>query len=188
MDTNLDKRMYSLVLYQLSGIQAGIQSGHSNSEYETEFGEDLDYKDWSKKRKTVILLNGGTSNSGKESYYEYPQMKGSMETHLETLLNNTIKVVPFYEPDLNYCMTSLSFLVDERVFDTKKYPDFNYEEYYLFPINNISDYQNIYKQEVYFNGSYLESKKDFDIWLDNIGGESNFFLRLFTKQFKLASN
>ena len=29
----LEHRMYSLVIYQLSGIQAGIQSGHAVEEY-----------------------------------------------------------------------------------------------------------------------------------------------------------
>ena len=135
----LEKRMYSLNLYSLSPIQCGIQSGHSNVEYVMKNFYDSDLQDWANNWKTVILLNGGTSNSGNESVYDYPKAKGSMEMHLETLLKNNIKAEPFYEPDLNYCLTSISFLVDERVFNKKKYPDFDYDEYNLVPLRNIED-------------------------------------------------
>ena len=115
----LEKRMYSLNLYNISGIQCGIQSAHSNMEYALKNFNNDDFQDWANNWKTVILLNGGTSNSGTESYYGYPPAKGTMELHLETLLKIGINVVPFYEPDLNYCMTSMSFIVDEIVFNKK---------------------------------------------------------------------
>ncbi len=187
MGMELEKRMYSFVMYQLSGIQAGIQSGHSNIEYSNEHGEDEDYKEWAKKWKTVILLNGGTSNSGKESCYGYAINKGSMEIHLETLLNKGIKVVPFYEPDMNYCLTSMSFIVDERVFNKNMYPDFDFENYSLFPIKKL-DQLRFLQQQDFFDDGFGNGKDAFHQWLENIGGEGNFFLRLFLKNFSLANN
>ncbi len=183
----LEKRMYSLVMYQLNGRQAGIQSGHSNIEYSIKYGQDEDYKDWASKWKTVILLNGGTSNSGKETYYGYPTSKGSMENHLKSLEDMGIKVAPFYEPDLNYCLTSMSFLVDERVFNKKKYPDFDFSDYNLFPIERFNDI-SILLSDDYFEQSFLNAKEDFEEWCLSIGGMKNFILRLFLKEFKMANN
>ena len=66
-------RLYSLVMYNISGIQAGIQAKHSGIELAmAHAGDDVEdtvFLEWAKFHKTVILLNGGTSNSGKESYY-----------------------------------------------------------------------------------------------------------------------
>ncbi len=187
MSDDLEKRMYSLVLYNISPIQAGIQSAHSNTEYANEYSKDEDYIDWATKWRTVILLNGGTSNSGNESYYGYPASKGSMERHLDTLINMGIKVVPFHEPDLNYALTSLSFIVDERVFNRTKYPDFDFENYSLFPIKKL-EHLEILQQSDFFEDGFEDSKGAFKQWLESIGGEKNLFLRLFLKNFSLANN
>jgi hypothetical protein len=187
MDNTLEKRMYSFVMYQLSGIQAGIQAGHATQEYENQYGEDDDFKNWATKWKTVIILNGGTSNSGKESFYGYEPNKGSMERHLETMLNQGIKVVPFYEPDLNYCLSAMSFIVDERVFNRTKYPDFDFEDHSLFPVKRL-DHLEILQQNNFFEDGFHGSKDAFVKWLESIGGEKNFFLRLFLKNFDLARN
>lgn len=184
---DLEKRMYSLVMYQLNGRQAGIQSAHSNIEYSNKYGKDEDYIDWATKWKTVILLNGGTSNSGKESYYDYSPIKGSMEKHLDTLNEIGIKVVPFYEPDMNYCLTSMSFIVDERVFNKDTYPDFKFEDYNLYPINNFKQIDILLKED-YFNDAFPSAKTEFEHWCLSIGGMQNFLFRLFIKQFSLANN
>jgi hypothetical protein len=65
-------RMYGMVPYQLSGIQAGIQFGHATVEYGNEFQtlgkEYIDagvidgYDQWRHFDKTFIVLNGGTFN------------------------------------------------------------------------------------------------------------------------------
>lgn len=183
----LEKRMYSLVMYNVSPIQAGIQSAHSNIEYANKYGSDEEYIDWATKWRTVILLNGGTSNSGKESYYGYPATKGSMEKHLDTLIEMGIKVVPFYEPDMNYCLTSMSFIVDERVFNKEDYPDFNFEDFNLFPIRNYKQLEILLRED-YFKSGYSSSKTEFEKWCLSIGGMQNFILRLFLKQFNLANN
>lgn len=180
---NLEKRMYSLVMYQLSGIQAGIQSGHSNIEYSNEYGEDPEYKDWATKWRTVIVLNGGTSNTGKESYYGYPASKGTMEKYYDTLKDANIKVVPFYEPDMNYCMTSMSFLVDERVFNKELYPDPELEMSTWLKIIRLKTFDEI------INYDFTPNEKNiFDNWIESIGGKSNLFLRFFVTNFRLATN
>lgn len=183
----LEKRMYSLNLYNISGIQCGIQSAHSNMEYALKNFNNDDFQDWANNWKTVILLNGGTSNSGTESYYGYPPAKGTMELHLETLLKIGINVVPFYEPDLNYCMTSMSFIVDEIVFNKKDYPDFDFEFCGLYPIKTFKD-TDIFEMSDYFDNGFDYAKSEFDTWVNSIGGINNFYLRLLLNDFKLSSN
>ena len=95
-----EQKMYSIVVRHLSGMQKGIQSGHSNVEYGIS-NKDPKYKRWQKVDKTVCVLET-TSVS---------QLR-----HAITILNNYgIKTVPFYEPDLDCIMTSFSFLLPEEV-------------------------------------------------------------------------
>src|SRR4051812_33758355 len=95
-------KMYSLVMYNISDKQKGIQMDHAKDEYAGKYGKDKSYLQYRKKDKTVIMLDGGTSNDGKRSYYGMPKQLGTMEQHLATLRKNKIKCAPFYEPDLNY--------------------------------------------------------------------------------------
>jgi len=125
---NPELRMYFLVCYNISGIQQGIQSLHAAIEYSLKYGKDKEYIEWAKTHKTVIILNGGTSNDGTQSIYGYPAQQGSMEQHFQTLKDNKIKCAAFREPDLNYAMSSVAFLVDERVFNKKDYPDVDLSE------------------------------------------------------------
>jgi hypothetical protein len=154
----MEKRMYFLTMYNLSPIQQGIQCGHAALRYTAEYKEENEIWDFIENHETWIILNGGTSNSGgfgrdKSKFFE----KGSMEKHLEILLENEIKCVPFYEPDLNNSLTSICFIVDERVFNKEKYPDFDYQKLHC----NYSDY------------------------IETIG-EQNIFLRQFLQNFNLA--
>lgn len=112
----LEQRMYHLVMYNISPIQQGIQCYHAGIEYSLSFGENQDYKDWANIFKTVIILNGGTSNANKLT-------PGTMEKHSFELYKMGIDAAYFREPDLNDAMTALAFLVDERVFNKEKYPD-----------------------------------------------------------------
>ena len=157
----LELRMYGMVPYNLSPIQQGIQFGHAVVDYR----ESLDgnptmlkvYKKWAKIYKTFIILNGGTTNNNKIRL-------GSLNKHLATLKANKIKVQDFYEPDLNDALTAICFLVDERVFNRVKYPDF--------VINELE--------------SKKIAKKRYNEWVVSIGGKSNEFLRSYLKTFKLA--
>lgn len=173
--SELEYRMYGLVPYNLSPIQQGIQYGHAVVEYMLNFPVDLkiyqDTKKWAREDKTFIILNGGTTNKstlpkpiikekGCNTFY-----KGSLNNHLEQLRYNNIKVASFCEPDLGDQLTAVVFLVDERVWNTEKYPNF-------FGTNGLiknTEHQPGYRQ-----------------WVDSIGGPQNAWLREFLKQFRLA--
>lgn len=112
--------MYGLVPYNLSPIQQGIQFGHAVVEYSLNFGEDLDYKQWARKDKTFIILNGGTTNLNEERL-------GSLNQSAIDLTytgSGTVKHATFHEPDLGDQLTAVVFLVDDRVWNKKLWPDY----------------------------------------------------------------
>lgn len=163
VNKELEYRLYGLVLYNISPIAKGIQFGHAAIEYSQKYFEDEDYQLWARKWKTFIILNGGTSNRSNDEV-----KMGTMEKHLRTiLLDLRIKYASFYEPDLNDALTSIVFLVDERVFNYKKYP--TYETVVTANIENF-----IFSREEYY--------------LNLFGDDTNeiFKLREFISQFKLA--
>lgn len=166
-EDKLELRMYGLVPYNISPIQQGIQFGHAKDEMIFNVMEDMingndsshdaQVWDWLKNWKTYIILNGGTTNKN-------PERLGTLNIHLETLINNGINVNTFYEPDLGDQLTAVTFIVDERVFNKEKYPEpteFGYSD----------------PDEPFY---------DYDEWVEYIGGEKNVFLRYFLSQFKLA--
>lgn len=159
----LRQRMYHLVLYNISPIQQGIQAYHAGIEFTLRYGHSNEYKQWAKYDKTVIILNGGTSNKEGCSVYDEPFIVpnnfGSIEKHLNLLEVNSIKVIPFYEPDLNNATTAIAFLVDERVWDKEKYP---------------AD-----------DGEGLTEEEKYDWEMEQYGATAA-FLRKFLKQFRLA--
>ena len=157
-ENNLELRMYSLVMYNLSPIQQGIQAYHATIEATQRFNNSNsiskeNFDNWVKNWKTVIILNGGTSKT--------------MDYHVETLLQNKIGFSYFREPDLNSSLSAISFIVDERVFNKEKYPDFTHLNLLTYPIQ-------------------VKATPDYKAWLENIGGEKNAFLREFLSQFRLA--
>ncbi len=160
----LELRMYGLVPYNMSPIQQGIQFGHAVVDYgQTVKGLvpfEKEYNEWANNWKTFIILNGGTTNTN-------PDRLGTLNQHVETLKNAGIMCQTFYEPDLGDQLTAVVFIVDERVFNKEKYPDFDSES--MFHTDNISEF-------------YINYEK----WLEIIGGEKNAFLREFLKQFRLA--
>ena len=182
-DNNLELRMYGLVPYQLTGIQQGIQFGHSKDQYTAHIIEQImnwnisletrqkfypdvnddesifkNYIDWLKNWKTYIVLNGGTTNSNVERI-------GTLNKHLQTLKDNGIFCSEFYEPDLGDQLTSVDFIVDERVFLREKYPDFKFQ----------------LKQIDITNPDFIcdDERKDWEKWLKSIGGRKNLFMRTF---------
>ena len=155
MGNNFELRMYGMVPYNLSPIQQGIQFGHAVVEYgqlvsKNKINGDL-YNEWADKHKTFIILNGGTTNNNVEKI-------GTLNQHFETLKKMGVTVVPFHEPDLGDQLTAIVFIVDERVFNKKLYPDLLSEE----------------------------NTKNEDEWFENIGGTKNAILRDFLSGFKLA--
>lgn len=174
----LELRMYFLCMYNLSDIQKSIQSLHAVVEYQLKYGKDKEYQDWAKNHKTVIILNGGTSNKGTHSEYGEVKQLGSMEQHFQILKNNKIKCTAFYEPDLNHSMSAIAFLVDERVFNKEEYPDFQFGKSKLdiFSMKVTGDLKTDLSTEE------QRQKRDF---IKKVGKDVA-FLKDFLKQFKFA--
>jgi hypothetical protein len=167
MTEKLELRMYGLVPYNISPIQQGIQFGHAVVDYgqmaktlSTEHPNIISqYDDWANNWKTFIILNGGTTNKSLE-------YTGTLNNHFATLIENGITCHPFYEPDLGHQLTSVVFIVDERVFNRTKYPDYNPDM-----VASINPWKY---------------KREYNKWVKSIGGEKNLFLRNFLNNFRLA--
>ena len=182
MKNKLELRMYGLVNYQLSGIQKGIQFGHSVVRYkqkidkkyleDKELFKDLynQYNDWANNYETFIILNGGTTNKerGVEDIY-----KGTLNNYSNTLKENNVYVSEFFEPDLGNQLTAVCFIVDERVFDRVNYLD--YEDW----LETIGKSDLLDRERNDDNVFYKQ-------WTNIIGGGQNSFLRDFLKDFRLA--
>ena len=198
---NLEWRMYGLVPYNISPIQQGIQFAHALQEYNSDVMKNRelrgdnrsDFIKWAHIYKTVIILNGGTTNKDVSITPENPDKHfvGSLNNHDLVLRRKGLKIAKFYEPDLGDQLTAVVFLVDERVFDNKKFPNFKFV--FTFPQNvdifknsglTQFDYKEVCKflkdeGEVFLLGVYK-------IWVEYLGGEKNLWLREFLKQFRLA--
>tara|TARA_R110000796_G_scaffold27712_6_gene76220 strand:+ start:1770 stop:2492 length:723 start_codon:yes stop_codon:yes gene_type:complete len=172
----LELRMYGLVPYNISPIQQGIQFNHANDVYSLEWGTNNEKYDWFRTEwLTNIVLNGGTSNEGHlvKKGFKYEWYIGTMQQHLVDLKVNNIKVSTFNEPDLNSMLTAIVFLVDERVFNKKLYPD-----YKQLPFEGETD-QELAEWSI-------ENIKRRSKWVSFIGGPPNEFLRDFLSDKKLA--
>jgi hypothetical protein len=172
-------RMMGLVPYNISPIQQAIQFGHAVVEYGLENFQSEEYQDWAKNWKTFIILNGGTTNdrmvtyfydNGKDPLQEY---QGSLNRHHGELLKNNISIASFREPDLGDQLTAVVFIVDERVFNRKLYPDYE---------TVVAEYTRA------GGGDHVPT---YDSWLESFSSseaERNkiLFLREFLKNFRLA--
>lgn len=164
---NLEYRMYGLVPFSISPIQQAIQFGHGVVEYmrhHYSYCEETPCNKWADEDKTFIILNGGTTNKN-------PDSLGTLNKHCTTLQENGVVFSTFHEPDLGDQLTSVNFLVDERVWDREKYPD-----RYLGGSPTI-------------NGMTLmvyNAPESEESYTKRLGGEKNVFLREFLKQFRLA--
>jgi hypothetical protein len=165
---NRELRMYGLVPYNISPIQQGIQFGHAVVEYGLQHSTE-EYTDWAKNWKTFIILNGGTTND-RIIDGEYV---GSLNQHMETLMKAGVRISVFREPDLGDQLTAVVFIVDERVFNRKMYPEYN---------DLVRDWSEA------GGADHLPS---YDSWVesfseDPIERERILFLRNFLKNFRLA--
>jgi len=152
MEEQLHYKMYALVLYQLSGIQKGIQAQHAISRYQKNYGDNPNCKAWINNDETTIILTPGGSIQMKEALHE--------------LAINQMTFQVFHEPDLDNIITSMCFLVDERVWDRKKYPD---------PEVTFQTFIDMVVKPT----EPTEFEK-------MVGGKHNLFLRSFLPKFKLA--
>ena len=117
-----------------------------------------------------------------------------MEINLQLLKDQKIDLATFYEPDLNDMLSSIVFIVDERVFNRKKYPDFEdwvIENYGDLLKPDPSNHKTFGKRSYELARMIKDSdvpgdKKVYQEWVKLVGGEKNVFLRDFLKNFKLA--
>ncbi len=157
-EQTLEQKMYFLVLYNIKPIQQGIQGIHAVTQYSNAFGNEPEYKRWANQDNTVVVLDGGGSIRLRE--------------HIDYLLDNGLveRMGFFKEPDLNNCITCCCFLVDERVWDRKKYPD---------PVLPADVNPGL----IGTTALYVDS--NMNAFIESIGGEKNYQLRQFL--FKLRS-
>lgn len=148
-------RMYSLVLRQLNPIQKGVQSAHSIVEYSMKFHKTTEFLQWQTVDKTIIMLDGGT----------YQEMKDGREF----LRSLKVPYAVFHEPDLGGLVTSFSFLVEDKVWDSKTYP--SYED-----VDTTFDY-----------ASSDSEPQGQPAWLVEMGGLRNLQLRKFLMSKKLSA-
>lgn len=172
-------RMYFFVPYNISEIQKGIQAGHAALEYANWHGASFEYKSFIKNDKTWIILNGGTTRRGLDNF---TGEIGSLDFILEQLAENNIKRASFNEPDLNFALTAVCFLADERVWDFENYPDFEKSLWEEAVATSILGGQK--RSREFLIEKYPEA---YITWATNVmGGEKNAFLRELIRNKKLA--
>ena len=143
MKEKLELRMYFFTIYQLSGIQAGIQCGHAALEYANMYKDDPQYKDFIENWKTWVILNGGTTNSHIEDL-------GTLNDIVVKFSEKGIKYSVFHEPDLNNALTAMCFIADSRVFTFKPSK----------PLFQYFDYEVLRKEGIEYTGS----EENFFLW------------------------
>jgi hypothetical protein len=170
-------RMYFFTIYQLMGIQKGIQAGHAALEYALKYSNDEEYLDFAKNWKTWVILNGGTTNDERDFN---GISEGTLNQIGDKLYDNDIKFSFFREPDLNNSLTAICFILDERVFNKKEYPDFNIflSGRHNFKPEFINNTDNDTLIELY--------NQDYKEWVRLVGGMKNVFLRELINGKKLA--
>ena len=181
----LELRMYFFVPYNISPIQQAIQAGHAALEYADKFGGSEEFVKFVREYKTWVILNGGTTNSGRDLN---GIVVGSLDQIGDSLLENDIPFSYFQEPDLNDALTALCFIVDERVFNRKDYPDFTD---YLIPELELNDGKEANFDYIKIKTTNVEILKEkyvdkYKEWVRFVGGVKNVFLRELIKDKRLA--
>jgi len=164
-------------MYNLSPIQQGIQAGHAALKHALHYPEAT--QDFTRFDQTWIILNGGTSNQSEEN-------PGTMEQHQKHLQEIGVKHTFFHEPDLNEALSAIAFLVDERVYDYKNYPDFT-KPHLIMDINGFAYFPgNPYITSEEVNYLKEENQKAYEVWEEKMGGATNVALRDFLRCKELA--
>lgn len=118
-ENKLNYRVYHLVLRQLNGINKGVQAAHSFGRYVWSFKDSKEVKSVFDpefpENETTIMLDGGTN----QDMWEIKRI----------LDENHIQHSYFTEPDLNNCLTAITVVVDERVWDVKYIISYGDEDY-----------------------------------------------------------
>ena len=150
----MEYRMYCLSERHLSGIQKAIQAAHAIVEYGMHHIGTQEYRQWGNQDKTIIVLDGGTVQD--------------MMYIVDSLKELKIPFATFKEPDLGWILTSIAFLVDERVWDAQTCG------------RSYAHYQLMCQED-----SNLP-KWTHDEWVNWIGGKTNEILKNLIFSLKLA--
>lgn len=160
MENKLKYRMYCIMLRHLSGINKAVQANHSSVEYIWKYKDVEHIKQYIEEDKTTIMVDGGTHQDMVEIHKRFEEA-GIHHTY-------------FIEPDLNDCMTAITVVADERVWDRK-----NYKSYRDFVDScMIEDGLNPMLSSI--RPGYIEQ------WYEYIGGEKNSILMEILQNKKLS--
>lgn len=175
MENKLSYRMYGFVPYNLSEIQKGIQFGHAVVEYSLQHGKTSAYKEWSRKHKTFIILNGGPTNQSDQF---------GMLKILRELMDRGITIGCFEEPDLNDALTAIVFVVDSRTFDMAN-NRCKFDSMEGFTETHPDDRKDFLQR---WSGptTAVRLHAEYDEWIKSIGGKKNEFMRYYLPKFRLA--
>jgi predicted FMN-binding regulatory protein PaiB len=110
-------KMYGFVPRSLSDMQKGIQFGHAVVRYARSYSDTPEYKMWSEFDETFVVLDGGSTNMNPDKY-------GTLNKIVHTLRDNKLRHQTFYEENIGDQLTAVVMLVDDRVWDREKWPDF----------------------------------------------------------------
>ena len=179
MENELELRMYFFTISSLKGILQGIMCGHAALRYARLYSaKHPEVWDFVDNHKTWIILNGGTTNDQRD-FENIPL--GTLNQISDQLQENDIKFSYFIEPDLNNALTSVCFLVDERVFNKKDYPDF---VDYILDMKIYHNVEEVIPPEKYVMLKTMSIEKlqemfpnYYDKWIYFLGGIKNVFLR-----------
>jgi hypothetical protein len=108
----------------------------------------------------------------------------------DQLHENDIPFSFFREPDLNDALTAVCFIIDERVFNRKDYPEFID---YIFDVKMYPDVRKDVPEANYVMLKMQSKEKQQELfpeyykeWVRFVGGLKNVFLRELIKDKKLA--
>jgi len=143
-------RMYCINLRHLSGINKAVQANHASVLYTWKFKNEPYMEQYVNIDKTTIMVDGGTHQDMVEIQRQFEEA-GIHHTY-------------FIEPDLNFCMTAITVVADERVWD-KCYS----------------------RQNFVFDGEEPEDTEElYNYWVEYIGGEQNRILSEILNSKKLS--
>lgn len=153
-------RMYCINIRHLSGVNKAVQANHSSVEYVWKYKNEKYLEHYINEDKTTIMVDGGT----------HQDMCDIQQTLKTAGINHTY----FIEPDLNNCMTAITLVADERVWDRENY--MSYKDFV--DMQMIEDGKDPIFSSI--RPGYLNE------WYEYIGGEKNHILIELLKNKKLS--
>lgn len=164
-------------------MQKGIQAGHAALEYANTYGRTEEYIQFIKHDKTWIVLDGGTSRDFASSVAQGLE-GGDLNLTAVELSSLKIDHAVFREPDLNFAMTAICFLADERVWNKETYPDFR--EYLMQGYEHMNESYNHVVKALENNKLEVVYSEQYKLWMEQIGGDNNLYLRDLLRNKRLA--